>query len=243
MFLRQLHPHPPTCCGSLSEWLLLSPPLRLATSRCCPSPIRTSSRSPRFCTPSFLRPRSTSAPRGACSPSRFLIAVRSRDCSPDIRSKFYLIATVRRADFETLGRGTMPNGADAATTHAVQFEAADGNEALDPGEPAAKPSSFAPWTVVGSATAAIDATRHPFATNPHSLRLTANVRSIHIRCRRTPCGVVTHRCLPCCAQLVARLAPGRRRRWATACATRASGASTPHPAPTSLSPSSPPPPA
>lgn len=43
---------------------------------------------------------------------------------------------------------------------------------LDPGEPPANVASFAPWAPLGDITVSTDNTRHPFSTNPVSLRLT-----------------------------------------------------------------------
>eukprot|EP00035_Acanthoeca_spectabilis_P005172 m.110773 g.110773 ORF g.110773 m.110773 type:complete len:704 (-) comp12903_c0_seq1:23-2134(-) len=80
-------------------------------------------------------------------------------------------------DFETQGRGRLP------PTPGVQAEQEGRRTSLgritghrlsglDPGEPPANVASFAPWAPLGDITVSTDNTRHPFSTNPVSLRLT-----------------------------------------------------------------------
>jgi alpha-N-arabinofuranosidase len=47
---------------------------------------------------------------------------------------------------------------------------------LDPNEPAARAESIQPWVAAANTTASTDATSHPFATNPVSLKVTTDVR-------------------------------------------------------------------
>jgi hypothetical protein len=86
-------------------------------------------------------------------------------------------------DFETLGRAKkIPEGtagtttvgkrSPTAATTTANFEADDRDApALDPGEPAANQTSFAPWTAVGAAALRISTARPAFKTNPSTLLL------------------------------------------------------------------------
>ena len=70
---------------------------------------------------------------------------------------------------------------DAAAVGEKERERERARFGLDPGEPAADPASFLPWVATGSAKASIDASEHPFPTNPNTLRLVASGKADGIR--------------------------------------------------------------